>query len=89
LLFHFFRGDGILFKYQLPFREEKRQMRPIGNALGIGLIMLGALWLSQEYGALQGQFLPDLLAFPHRGAVAAGVGIILLALIFLNPEKRV
>jgi TRAP-type C4-dicarboxylate transport system permease small subunit len=68
---------------------RKRQMRPIGNALGIGLIMLGALWLLQEYSVLQGQFLPDLLPFPHRGAVAAGAGIIILALLYINPEKGV
>jgi drug/metabolite transporter (DMT)-like permease len=64
-------------------------MRPIANALGIGLIMLGVLWLSQEYNFLQGQFLPDLLPFPHRGAAAAGAGIVILALVFLNPQKRV
>ena len=64
-------------------------MRPIGNALGLGLILLGALWLFQEYGLVQGQFLPDLLPWPHRGAMVAAVGIVLLALVYLNPENRV
>jgi hypothetical protein len=63
-------------------------MRPIANALGLGLILLGTLWLAQEYSFLQGQFLPDLLPYPHRGAIAAGAGIVILALIYLSPEKR-
>ena len=63
-------------------------MRAIANALGLGLLLLGALWLFQEYGALQGQFLPDLLPYPHRGAMLAGAGIVILALIYLNPQKR-
>ncbi|MGA2649558.1 MAG: hypothetical protein ABSF28_03495 [Terracidiphilus sp.] len=64
-------------------------MRPIGNALGIGLTLLGILWLLQEYNFIPGEFLPDLLSWPHRGAIAMAAGIVLLALIYLNPERRV
>jgi hypothetical protein len=63
-------------------------MRPLGNALGIGLTLLGVLWLLQEYNFIPGEFLPDLLSWPHRGFIAAGAGILILAVSFLNPEKR-
>ena len=63
-------------------------MRPIGNALGIGLILLGALWLMQEYNFVPGEFLYDVVSWPHCGAIAAGAGILILAISYLNPEKR-
>ena len=64
-------------------------MRSIGSALGIGLVLLGALWLLQEYNFIPGEFLYDVVSLPHRGAFALTVGIVLLALVFLNPERRV
>lgn len=64
-------------------------MRPLAMALGIGLIMLGTVWLAQEYSFVPGEFLPDLLSLPHRGAIAAAAGILILALLYLNPERRV
>jgi hypothetical protein len=63
-------------------------MRPIANALGIGLVLLGALWLLQEYNFIPGEFLYDLVSWPHHGAIAMAAGILILALSFLNPEKR-
>jgi hypothetical protein len=63
-------------------------MRSIGNALGIGLFLLGVLWLLQEYNFIPGEFLYDLISWPHRGAIAAGAGILFLAVSFLNPGKR-
>jgi len=64
-------------------------MRSIGNALGIGLFLLGALWLLQEYNFIPGEFLYDVVSWPHRGFIAMGVGVLLLAFSFLNPGKRV
>jgi hypothetical protein len=63
-------------------------MRSLGSALGIGLVLLGALWLLQEYNFIPGEFLYDLVSWPHRGAIAMAAGILILALSFLNPEKR-
>lgn len=63
-------------------------MRPIANALGIGLGLLGILWLLQEYNFIPGQFLYDLVSWPHRGAIALAAGVVILALSYLNPEKR-
>jgi hypothetical protein len=63
-------------------------VRPIANALGIGLGLLGILWLLQEYNFIPGQFLYDLVSWPHRGAIALAAGVVILALSYLNPEKR-
>jgi hypothetical protein len=42
----------------------------------------------QEYNFVPGEFLYDLVSWPHRGAIAMAAGILILALSFLNPEKR-
>lgn len=52
-------------------------MRSIGNALGIALILLGALWLLQEYNLIPGSFLYDEVSFPHRGFAALLAGIVI------------
>lgn len=64
-------------------------MRAIGNAIGIALILLGALWLLQEYNIIPGSFLYDEVSFAYRGFVSLIAGIVIMGLAAASSTKRI
>jgi hypothetical protein len=63
-------------------------MRPLGNFLGIMLILLGLVWTAQEYNFLPGSFLFEIVPYEHRGPIAIIAGLMLMVMIANNTVKR-
>jgi hypothetical protein len=63
-------------------------MRALATALGVSLILLGVLWLLQEYNYIPGSFLYNHVSFAHRGAVALGAGIVFMILAASGSHSR-
>jgi hypothetical protein len=51
-------------------------MRPIGNAVGALLILLGVVWLLQEYDIISGDIWSQAIPWPHRGLIAICAGVV-------------
>ncbi|MGA3046583.1 MAG: hypothetical protein ABSD67_08180 [Terracidiphilus sp.] len=63
-------------------------MRTIGNAIGIALILLGVLWLLQEYNFIPGSFLSDDFTFAHRGLISICAGFFVMITTAKSTVKR-
>ena len=61
-------------------------MRPIFNAFGSLVILLGVIWLLEEYGILNGSLWEYQIPWPHRGLIAIGAGIVFI--FFVNQGER-
>ena len=61
-------------------------MRPIANAFGSLLILLGVIWLLEEYSILNGTLWESQIPWPHRGLIAIGAGIVFI--FFVNQVQR-
>lgn len=57
-----------------------RLARFIIRVLAIVLIALGVIWILQGINVLPGSFMTGQIQWAYRGGVAAGVGVLLLAL---------
>lgn len=61
-------------------------MRALGNLVGIVLILVGILWILQEYAFIPGAFLFNEVHFAHRGIIAAGVGLLIMILVAARKD---
>jgi hypothetical protein len=64
-------------------------MRALANALGISLILLGLLWLAQEYNYIPGSFLYDQVSFAHRGLISVCAGILIMVVARASSTRRI
>jgi hypothetical protein len=64
-------------------------MHVLGNIIGIALLVLGVLWLGQDFGVIPGSFLANQFSWEPRGAVSTVAGVVLLFIInFGGPRRR-
>jgi len=56
-------------------------MRTLGNAVAFVLLSLGIIWLLQEHYLVPGSLLSHEVPWPHRGAIAAVGGLLLLTVV--------
>jgi hypothetical protein len=61
-------------------------MRIFTNILGVLLFLLGVIWILQGVNILPGSFMTGQIVWAWRGAAAAAIGLILLAI--ANRKRR-
>jgi hypothetical protein len=61
-------------------------MRIFTNILGVLLFLLGVIWILQGVNILPGSFMTGQIVWAWRGAAAAAIGIVLLAI--ANRKRR-
>jgi hypothetical protein len=61
-------------------------MRIFTNILGVLLFLLGVVWILQGVNILPGSFMTGQIVWAWRGAAAAAIGLVLLAI--ANRKRR-
>lgn len=61
-------------------------MRPLGIALGVVMVLMGAVWTLQGLGYLEGSPMTDETLWAILGPILAGFGV---ALVIVSARKRV
>jgi hypothetical protein len=61
-------------------------MRALWNLVGIVLILVGIVWILQEYAIIPGGFLINEVHFAHRGIIAACLGLLIMILVAARKD---
>ena len=60
-------------------------MRPLGIALGVLMVLMGAIWTFQGLGYIEGSAMTDQSIWAIIGPILAGFGV---ALVFVAARRR-
>jgi hypothetical protein len=61
-------------------------MRIALNIVGVLLVLIGVVWILQGYNILPGSFMSGQMKWAYNGMIAAAVGTLLVANVFLKKR---